>query len=72
MNKINLYNRALDSHFKKKNLYLPSMAGRGVGPRVMRIRELAMSLISCNTQESRLCTSPGQQGRADPVSRGCW
>lgn len=34
--------------------------GRKAGCWVMRIRELTMSLTSCNTQESGHCTLPGQ------------
>ena len=30
-----------------------------------------MSLNGCNTQESRPCTSLGQQGRAGPGCEGC-
>lgn len=32
----------------------------------------AMSLTSCSTQERRLYTSPGQQGRAGLGSGGYW
>jgi hypothetical protein len=46
----------------------PSMAGRRAGLRVMRVE--AMSLTSCNTWESRPCTSPGQQDRVGPGSGG--
>lgn len=33
---------------------------------VMIVEELAMSPISCNTWQSKPCTLPGQQARADP------
>jgi hypothetical protein len=48
---------------------LPSMAFRRYVPRVMRMEELAMSFISCNTQKIGPCISPRQQDRAGPGSR---
>lgn len=48
----------------------PSTAGWRVGSKVMKVGELVMSLISCNTLESGPCTSPGEQDRAGVSSRG--
>lgn len=50
----------------------PSMEGmRGGGPGVMSVGELVMTLTCCNTWERWSCTSPGQQDKAGPGSRGC-
>lgn len=45
---------------------LPIVSER-VGPWVTRVRELALPLISCSTQESRPCIPPGQYTRSDPL-----
>lgn len=43
-------------------LPLPPEVGRRAGPRLMRVRKLAMSLNCCSsTRKSRPCTTPGQQ-----------
>lgn len=48
---------------------IPLLPARA-GPRIMRVRELALSLSSSSgssTQETRPCTPPGQHSRADLV-----
>jgi hypothetical protein len=47
----------------------PDTVGR-VGPGMMRMEELAWMFTGCGTQESRLCTLPGQHSRAGPEDKG--
>ena len=52
-------------------LHHPSMpeAGGRAGPETRKMGKLPLPSISCNTQESRLCTSHGQHNRANPIAR---
>lgn len=50
---------------------LPLMAAERAGPEVMRAAELSLPLTWDSTQESRLCTLPGQHSRVGPGCEGC-
>ena len=45
-----------------------SAAGNRAGPEVIRVRDLDLPFVGCNTQENKPCILPGKQGRAGPGS----
>lgn len=62
------------THLRRDALLLPHPSPPATGGRhglgVMETGKLFLPLTSSSTQESRYCTSSGQQGRVDPGGRG--